>query len=188
MENYIVISTLNDFIFCPRSIYFHQLYNDKSEYLYKGAAQFKGTAAHSTIDEKKYSSKKTVIQGMEVYSERYNIYGKIDIFFKDKGVLRERKKRIVKIYDGYILQIYAQFYCLIEMGYDVNKLELYSMDTNKIYPVKKPEEDEYMKNKFEDIIKKMSLFDINADFTPNPNKCKNCIYSALCDKTNVDIS
>jgi CRISPR-associated protein Cas4 len=182
MENYIQISFLNDFIFCPRSIYFHQLYSSKSEYLYQRESQFKGKAAHNAIDEKRYSDKKTVLQGIEIFSEKYNLCGKIDAFFEDKGILRERKKKITQIYDGYVLQLYAQYYCLIEMGYAVNKLELYSMDTNKVYTIKKPDEDKDMKNKFEDTIKALNSFDISKDFMPNANKCQKCIYSALCDK------
>ena len=183
MENYIQISFLNDFVFCPRSIYFHQLYSDKSKYLYEGEAQFLGTAAHSAIDEKRYSFKKSVLQGIEIFSSKYNLCGKIDTFFNDSGVLRERKKKIVQIYDGYIFQIYAQYFCLIEMGYAVKKLELYSMDTNKIYPVAKPEENITMKEKFEVLVKTINNYDLNSDFTPNINKCLKCIYSQLCDKT-----
>jgi len=182
METYIQISTLNDFIFCPRSIYFHGLYTSKSEYLYEGEYQFKGTAAHSAIDEQRYSTRKSVIQGLAVYSEKYNLCGNIDMFFEDTGTLRERKKKIVQIYDGYILQIYAQYYCLIEMGYKVNKLELYSLDTNKIFQIPKPEEDDSMREKFERIIKEMNSYDLNAPFQPNIKKCEKCIYSSLCDK------
>jgi CRISPR-associated protein Cas4 len=181
MENCINISTLNDFIFCPRSIYFHGLYGGKSEYLYESEAEFKGTAAHSSIEEQRYSSKKSVIQNLAVYSEKYNLCGKIDIFFQDKGVLRERKKNITRIYDGYILQLYAQYYCLAEMGYTVNKLELYGMDTNKIFQIPKPEEDEAMRQKFENVINDMNSYNLNADFTPNIHKCEKCIYSDLCD-------
>ena len=31
MDDYILISWLNDFIFCPISIYFHQLYGNKEK-------------------------------------------------------------------------------------------------------------------------------------------------------------
>ena len=34
MEDYVRISNLNDLLFCPRSIYFHNLYSDFDETLY----------------------------------------------------------------------------------------------------------------------------------------------------------
>lgn len=182
MESYIQISTLNDFIFCPRSIFFHGLYLDRSEYLYEEEPQFKGTAAHSAVEEGRYSSRKNIIQNMSVYSEKYNLCGRIDTFFENTGILRERKKKIIKIYDGYILQLYAQYYCLVEMGYKVNKLELYSMDTNKIFEIPKPEEDKIMQEKFEKVISDMNSYSLTEPFEPNIKKCEKCIYSSLCDK------
>jgi CRISPR-associated protein Cas4 len=182
MEAYIQISFLNDFIFCPRSIYFHQLYGDASEYLYQERAQFSGKAAHQTVDEKRYSDRKTVLQNLYVFSQKYNLCGKIDVFFKDTGILRERKKRVKQIYSGYIFQIYAQYYCLSEMGYDVKKLEIYSMDTNKIYDIPKPDKDKETAEKFERLINSINSYDMNSDFSPNINKCLKCIYSALCDR------
>ena len=73
MENYITLSHLNDFIFCPRSIYFHQLYSIYNEQNYKQRPQIAGTEAHSAIDNSKYSTKSTILQGIEVYFEKYNI-------------------------------------------------------------------------------------------------------------------
>ena len=52
MELYLKISNLNDFIFCPLSIYYHQLYGELEERMYYGQAQLDGKAAHSSIDEK----------------------------------------------------------------------------------------------------------------------------------------
>jgi CRISPR-associated exonuclease Cas4 len=52
MESYITLSHLNDFIFCPRSIYYHQLYSIYDEQHYKQRAQIAGTTAHNSIDNK----------------------------------------------------------------------------------------------------------------------------------------
>ena len=182
MESYIQISALNDFIFCPRSIFFHGLYLGRSEYLYEEEPQFKGTSAHTAVEEGRYSSRKNVIQNMSVYSGKYNLCGRIDIFFEKTGILRERKKKITKIYDGYILQLYAQYYCLVEMGYKVNKLELYSMDTNKIFKILKPEKDKIMQEKFKKIISDINNYSLTEPFEQNIKKCEKCIYSSLCDK------
>ena len=57
-ENYYPISYLNDFIFCPLSIYFHQLYGNMSERLYQNEDQMGGKAVHETIDTHRYSNHK----------------------------------------------------------------------------------------------------------------------------------
>jgi len=73
MESYITLSYLNDFIFCPRSIYFHQLYAGYNEQFYKQKPQVAGTEAHSSIDNKTYSTRTDVLMGIEVFSDKYNI-------------------------------------------------------------------------------------------------------------------
>ena len=67
MESYITLSFLNDFIFCPRSIYFHQLYSGYNEQFYKQKHQFAGTEAHSTIDNNTFSTRADVLIGIEDY-------------------------------------------------------------------------------------------------------------------------
>ena len=42
MNDYIPLSTLNDFIFCPYSIYLHGVYMESDEDLYKATPQIKG--------------------------------------------------------------------------------------------------------------------------------------------------
>lgn len=50
MDDLIVISNLNDFIFCPASIYFHKLYGSEDTIMYQSKAQLDGTKAHEKID------------------------------------------------------------------------------------------------------------------------------------------
>lgn len=97
-ENPISISMLNDFIFCPVSIYFHSLETDE-KVLYQDAAQINGTYAHKNSDTGAYSSKKNMLQGVSVFCQEFNIYGKIDIFDIENVILTERKKKIKTIYD-----------------------------------------------------------------------------------------
>ena len=181
METYMPISFLNDFIFCPRSIYFHQLYGRVSQRVYHTTDQTNGLAAHKTIDKQKYSTSKAILQGVEVFSEKYNIGGKIDTFDQAESLLVERKKKIKVVYDGYIYQLYAQYHCLIEMGYQVQSIKLYSMDDNKSYPIKKPEDDPERQQAFETLITQIRCFDLTVPFTANENKCQHCIYNNLCD-------
>lgn len=184
MESYITLSHLNDFIFCPRSIYFHQLYSIYDEQYYKQKSQIAGTEAHVTIDNNTYSKKSTVLQGMEVYCEKYNIVGKIDVFDIGTGRLTERKKSIITIYDGYIFQVYAQFFALIEIGYQVKEIFIYDISHNKNYQILLPTENEVMFQKFESLIIQIQNYQLNVDsFNPIIEKCNHCIYSPLCDKS-----
>lgn len=115
MESYILLSELNDFIFCPRSIYWHHIYGRYTTSAYHDTSQILGNIAHKTIDTATYSTRKTILQGTAIYSDRLKIAGKIDIFDTKTGILTERKRKIKKIYDGYLLQLYGQYICLSEM-------------------------------------------------------------------------
>ena len=105
MDDLIPISFLNDFIFCPASIYFHQSYGAQEKLTYQRSNQINGTAAHRTVDSSTYTSRKNVLQGLSVCSEQLRLVGKIDVFYQETGTLVERKKKIKTIYDGYVFQI-----------------------------------------------------------------------------------
>ena len=178
-ETPLSISCLNDFVFCPVSIYFHML-DEGDRLLTQDAYQLNGSDAHKKSDLAAYSTKKSMLQGIGVYSERYHLIGKIDTFDAETGVLTERKKKIRRIYDGYVFQLYAQYFALTEMGYAVTHLRLYSMDDNKVYPVPLPERDADMFRKFEYLLSQMRAFSF-ADFRQdNKLKCEKCIYAPLC--------
>lgn len=51
-DDYISISTLNDFIFCPYSIYLHNVYMDTDVSLYHAIPQTRGRIAHESVDNK----------------------------------------------------------------------------------------------------------------------------------------
>ena len=182
MELYLKLSYLNDFGFCPLSIYYRQLYGSLSEMLYYGSPQLDGKAVHEAIDEKRYSTHKNILQDLEVYSDEYRLCGKIDIFDTNKGLLTERKKKISVLYDRNIFQLYGQCICLREMGYTVKQLRFYSSDDNKVYPIALPEEDVEMFNKFKKTLDSMQNFDLNSFCPTDKNRCKNCIYNDFCDR------
>ena len=182
MELYLKITYLNDFIFCPMSIYYHELYGDLSERLYYNNALLDGKAVHEAIDNRHYSTHKNILQGTDVYSDKYKLCGKIDLFDKEKMLLTERKKHIEKIYDGYLFQLYAQYFCLTEMGYKVNKIRFYSSDDNKVYNVKLPHDNPEMLEKFNAINNKIQNFDIDSYVPISEEKCRNCIYNDFCDR------
>ncbi len=179
MEPYIQISKINDFVFCPKSLYFHSIYENFSEKTYHQSPQVKGKIKHESVDQNKYSTSKKYLQGLEVYSEKYNLAGKIDIYDKENKVLIERKNKIAKIYDGYKYQLYGQYFCLKEMGYEVKQIFLYSMTDNKKYGIGVPDEKETAE--FENTIQNIRNFDIlKNNFLPNPAKCAKCVYRELC--------
>jgi CRISPR-associated protein Cas4 len=101
-------------------------------------------------------------------------------------LLTERKKKIKMLYNGYVFQLYAQYFCLTEMGYPVQKIKLYSMDDNKSYFVPLPQDAPDKLRDFEVLIQQMRDFELNAPFVANVNKCRQCVYRALCDYSLAD--
>ena len=150
--------------------------------LFQSTDQINGADAHKAVDEHRYSSKKSVFMGLDVYSETYHLVGKIDIFYADTGILTERKKKIKTVYDGYVFQLYGQYFALTEMGYSVKELRLYSMDDNKVYPLPLPEEDPEMLAKFVQTIHAIRTLDIATVRQTNAEKCAHCIYEPACDR------
>ncbi len=186
MTGQILITELNDFIFCPASIYFHKIYGGMDKMLYQTEYQINGTAAHEAVDEGKYSSCKAIFMGTNVYCDKYNLIGKIDIYDSKNKVLRERKKIVKQIYDGYVFQVYAQYFSLIEMGYEVEKIEIYSISNHKTYNIPLPHCDKEMFEKFERVIQEIRNFSMDNFKQTNIQKCKNCIYEPACDRTLLD--
>lgn len=179
MESHIQISKINDFIFCPYSLYYHSIYENFSQKVYHGSAQTKGKIKHECIDTGKYSTAKKFLQGIDVYCEKYELCGKIDIYDQENKSLVERKNKVVKIYDGYKYQLYAQYFCLKEMEYEVKKMFIHSLSDNKRYEIELPAGDEL--EKFEKVLESMRNFDISRDeIKKNIKKCENCIYRQLC--------
>jgi len=183
MESYIPISFLNDFSFCPRSIYNHQLYKNYYAHNYKAAPQLWGSAAHDSIETKTYSNSNDWLISFDVFSTELKLCGKIDLYNKKTKTIRERKRTISRIYDGFYYQLYAQYFCLKEMGYRVSNLELYDLKKNKKHLLKLPEDNPVMCQKFYLILKQLQEFDLNALFIPEKAKCEACIYAQLCDQS-----
>lgn len=180
MHNCIPISTLNDFNFCPKSIYLHGIYQSFSESTYHATPQKAGKLVHENIEQGAYSSAARYMQGTRVYSGKLCLVGKIDIYDKQNKHLIERKNKIKKIYDGQKYQLYAQYFCLLEKGCEVKKLSIHSLSDNKRYEIPLPNKKET--KKFTDLIQKMHSFQVGVtSFRVNSAKCAMCIYRQLCD-------
>lgn len=182
MYEEIKMTQLNDFIFCPASIYFHLLYGETDRLTYQSPKQINGTAAHQPVDTATYSTRKNIFMGMDVYCEEYGLIGKIDVFDADKGILTERKRQVKTLYDGYIFQVYAQCLALREAGFEVKKIKIHSMVDNKNYEIPLPEEDTEMFQKFKDTIQQIHSFKLEEFEQTSIEKCRNCIYEPACDR------
>ena len=62
---------LYDFIFCPYSIYLHNVYMDTDERLYHAKPQTRGKISHEAIDNKTASNRKDYLLSLPVYSAKY---------------------------------------------------------------------------------------------------------------------
>jgi CRISPR-associated exonuclease Cas4 len=180
MYDYIQISKINDYVFCPHSLYFHSVYEGFDNMSYKAGPQIAGTIAHESIDVKKYSTRKNILQGLEVFSEQHGIIGKIDIYDKNTKELIERKRTVSKVYDGYVFQLYAQKLCLEEMGYEVVSMSIQSLTDNKNYNIIP---DQSMLDNFFQVLSNIKEFNpLVATKNVTQAKCDNCIYHELCKK------
>ena len=179
MEELIPFTMLNDFIFCPASIYFHKMYDGVENLLYTGEKQMTGKALHKKIDENTWTQS-DVICSQTFETCEYGLYGKIDKYYPKTKTLVESKAKIVTIYDGYVFQLYAQYFAMKESGVEVEKLQLYSIKDNIKYPVLLPEKDKKMFSKFKKLIDSIHSFTIENFKQKNIEKCRNCIYANAC--------
>ncbi len=177
MFSEIPISVLNDFAFCPRSIYFHGVYGALDDRHYKAMPQKTGKLKHAASDAGTYSSRKRYLQGMEVSSAEYGLVGKIDIYDAETKTLIERKTKISRVFDGYKWQVLGQIVCLEEAGYEVREAVLHSLSDNRKYPVDISSDDW---ERFFRLIDDIRSFRIEDAPFADEKKCAACIYRTLC--------
>lgn len=180
MYELIQISKINDFVFCPYSLYLHAIYENFDQHVYHGDRQTIGKVRHENIEDKQYSTSKHILQGISIYSEKYKLVGKIDLYDEKQKALIERKHKVKQIFDGYKYQLYAQYLCLTEQGYSVEKLFIHSLSDNRRFEIPLPSKEELQH--FEQVINSMWHFDPKTNPEPiSKLKCQNCIYSSLCE-------
>lgn len=185
MNDYIPLSLLNDFIFCPYSIYLHSVYMGTDEENYQAAPQVRGTIAHKSVNDKTGSTRKADIYSLPVYSDSLGISGMIDQYKGDRRQLIERKNNLKNIFRGQLYQLWGQYFCMIEMGYPVEQIAFYEISTNKMMPLALPTPAD--RAELEAHIARFKAYEpLITPFKVNPNKCSHCIYCNLCDKTDQD--
>lgn len=154
---------------------------DMDEGCYHATPQTLGKIAHEAVDNKTSSNRKNDLLSLPVYSTHYKLMGKVDIYRQKEKLLIERKYRLKHIYQGQIYQLWAQYICLQEMGFDVERIAFYEISTNKMIPISLPTENDI--SKFSAFIEHFHKYDPSEPISTNSNKCKHCIYCNLCDKT-----
>lgn len=183
MDNLIAISTLNDFIFCPYSIYLHNVYMDMDKDAYHSTPQTRGRNAHAGVDNKT-TTNNNILESLPVISNELGVYGKIDIYDRSKKILIERKYALKSIYRGQYYQLWAQFFCMVEMGYAVKGLAFYEISTRK--SLKLPVPNDTQKAELTLFIERYRNYDPKTLIKISENKCAHCIYCNLCDKTDKE--
>ena len=157
---------------------------ESDEGLYHATPQTRGRIAHETIDTKKASNRADDLQALPIISERYGLIGKIDIYKGKEKKLIERKYELKNIYLGQIYQLWAQYLCMMEMGYEVDSIAFYEISTNKMIPIDIPSE--LQVQQFEEFIHSYQTYDPELPIAINNNKCKHCIYCSICDKASEE--
>jgi CRISPR-associated exonuclease Cas4 len=177
MDSAIPISAINDFLFCPKSLYLHSIYSSFNTNIYHDVPQVAGSVAHENIENGNYTTSKYILQGLFVYSNRLGIKGKIGTYDTKNKHLTERKYRVRSIYKGFRYQLYAQMYCLEEAGMPVKRLFIQSLSNNKRFEIPLPSEAE--RKDFEATVTDMRNF--NSESTRNHlcGRCQSNIYSLL---------
>lgn len=154
------------------------------EELIHATPQTQGKAAHAAIDEKSYSSRKDEITSLSVYSNELGVIGKIDLYKGKEKLLIERKYQLNTIYQGQIYQLWAQYFCMIEMGYEIDKLAFFATSTNTTFPVQIPTDEN--KRELHNFILRFKQYNPAEAINVNINKCTHCIYCNLCDKIDTE--
>ena len=184
MKELIPISKLNDFDFCPYSIYLQNVYMDTDEDLYRAQPQTRGNNAHEKVDKKTTSTARNVIESLPIISHELGVFGKIDVYDSAKKRLIERKYSLKNLFRGKYYQLWAQYFCLIDMGYKVDIIDFYEISTHKT--INDPLPGDKQKNELTRFIENYLNFDPKIPINVNHNKCTHCIYCNLCDKTDED--
>ena len=185
-------SIVIEYLYCPRFIYFMKVLNIKQneDTRYK---VIKGREIHKykELTNVDYLRKKIKVinklKEQELYSNKYNIHGKIDevLSFEDgtMGALdykfAEYKNKIFSTYKTQLIM----YSMIIEdtLNKKVNRGYLvYTRSKNHIEEIKIEEKD---KNKIKNIINKIMII-INKGYFPESTKaktkCKDCCYNNIC--------
>jgi CRISPR-associated exonuclease Cas4 len=172
----IPITKLVDYLYSPQTVYTRLSYDDLDYSVYYSYFQTEGKMHHKSIDKQDYSTSKHILQGVSIGSEEFGIHGKIDLYNTKSKQLIERKRSVSHIQLSALTQLYAQYYCLIEMGFKVESIKVYSILDKKSYKIPLPTSADH-KNLLE-LIKKIHTTTF-SEITTYTLQSEKSIYSTL---------
>lgn len=165
------VSDLNQFLYCPRRLYYLMFYQTQgiNEYLADG----RGNHARQ-------SRRGGWIREMYIRSEGLHLHGKIDIVDINNGFLPIERKRGDRFFDNDLVQLCAYAILLEEfIGKSVETGIIYLYGTGKRHEIRITDELKERVYKTINEIKGMDS-DFIPDFVDNRNKCKKCSVLLYC--------
>lgn len=121
MEEIILISYLNDFIFCPVSIYFHKLYGAMDKTVYQSTFQINGINAH--IQNDKLRTKFSKYLKKFGYRLQYSVYEITNSKRMLSNIMAEITNRFEKLFgetDSVIVIETSETCKITKWGYERN--------------------------------------------------------------------
>ncbi len=157
---------------------------DTDKGLYHATPQTKGVVAHEQLDDRIEQELPDDLYGLAVYSDRLGVMGKIDHYNVSAKRLIEYKNNLKQIFRGQLYQLWAQYFCMIEMGFEINAIGFYELSSGRFIPVDLPDSVEW--NELNQFIARFKNYNPEDSLKVNVNKCIHCIYCNLCDKSEVE--
>lgn len=165
------VSDLNQFLYCPRRLYYLMYYQTQgmNEYLADGREN------HS-----RQSRRGGWIRELYLHSDRLCLHGKVDLVDKTEGIVPVERKHGDRFYENDQIQLAAYAMLLEEsLGERVEQGIIYLYGTGQRYTI--PITDDLREGVMNTISSIRSMDpDSLPDFAENRNKCRRCSVLLYC--------
>lgn len=171
IDDMINVSDINQFLYCPRRLYYLQFYQTQgiNEFLVDGRKN------HS-----KHGRRGGYIFELYVHSDRFGLHGKIDLIDCSDGMKPVERKRGDRFFENDVIQLCAYGLLLEEyLEKPVGVGIIYLFGTNRRHEI--PLSDS-LKDKTIQIIEDIRSMkpEVIPGFANNPNKCTKCSVKLYC--------
>lgn len=170
-DDLIPVSYLNQFLYCPRRLYYLQYYQTQgmNEFLLEGRLlhQKKGRRGGYLFE-------------VYVRSFRLGLHGKIDLIDCTEGILPVERKRGYRFFENDTIQLCAYGLLLEEyLGSCVDRGVLYLYETGRRHVVVFTD---FLRERTHETIDQMRGMSVECipDFVDNPKKCEKCSVHLYC--------